>query len=116
MMLSCLSRFVCKLIISGVAAVSAIILYGRLQLLPGDTLVPGGSILQVLDLTGGIIPSIPFIRYIASATTRKAGKPEIGFTKSGTLNNVELNIMNLRRGVQGGAAHQLQWEKIGAWR
>ena len=33
-MLSCLSRFVCKLIISGVAAVSQIILYGRVQPFP----------------------------------------------------------------------------------
>ena len=41
-MLSCLSRFVCKLIISGVAAVSQIILYGWVQLLPRDSLVTGG--------------------------------------------------------------------------
>ena len=39
---SCLSRFVCKLIISGVAAVSQIILYGWVQLLPRDSLVTGG--------------------------------------------------------------------------
>ena len=43
------------------------------------------------------------------------GKPDVLFTKAGTIKNVELNIMNLRRGVEG-SSMQLQWEKIGAWR
>ena len=60
--------------------------------------------------------SVVMWRYIASAKARVgAGKPEVSFTKAGTLRNVELSIMNLRRGTQGSTSHK-QWEKIGAWR
>ena len=52
--------------------------------------------------------------FIAGANTRAMnGKPDVKFSKSGTLKNVELNIMNLRQGIQGSGR---QWEKIGAWR
>ena len=71
-------------------------------------------------------------RYIAAAQARSLpGKPDVKFTKAGTLRNVELNIMNLRRGMQvntnnyviryvdmlvQGSGSSKQWEKIGAWR
>ena len=56
------------------------------------------------------------VRFIAASQSRvQPGKPDVRFSKAGSINNVELNIMNLRRGVQG-ASMQLQWEKIGAWR
>jgi len=55
-----------------------------------------------------------FYNFIAGANTRAMnGKPDVKFSKSGTLKNVELNIMNLRQGIQGSGR---QWEKIGAWR
>ena len=43
------------------------------------------------------------------------GKPDIRFLPDGTLLNAELNIMNLRRGMQGSSS-QLQWEKVMVYR
>jgi len=57
-----------------------------------------------------------FYKSISSAHASGGyGKPDIRFLPDGTLLNAELNIMNLRRGMQGSSS-QLQWEKIGAWR
>ena len=78
-------------------------------------MVTWGQILQVtFNLEKNSVNDDLLLSFIAGANTRSMnGKPDVRFSKSGTLKNVELNIMNLRQGMQGSGK---QWEKIGAWR
>ena len=93
-----------------VLAVAAAELHGRGELRAGDQVVARGHLLQVSGDSGEasqawgehydkMQPTV--CRYIAAAQARSLpGKPDVKFTKAGTLRNVELNIMNLRRGMQ----------------
>ena len=92
-----------------VLAVAAAELHGRGELRAGDAVVARGHLLQVsgtVEATQArgehydkMQPTV--CRYIAAAQARSLpGKPDVKFTKAGTLRNVELNIMNLRRGMQ----------------
>ena len=57
---------------------------------------------------------VPFYsRYLRNVVIRgKYGDPDVSFSNDGTLNSVELKIMNLRPGIQS----PLVWEEIGVWK
>ena len=54
-----------------------------------------------------------FSSYLRNVVIRgKYGDPDVSFSHDGTLNSVELKIMNLRPGIQ----NPLVWEEIGVWK
>merc|ERR1719367_420769 len=54
-----------------------------------------------------------FHSYLRNVVIRgKYGDPDVSFSHDGTLNSVELKIMNLRPGIQ----NPLVWEEIGVWK
>ncbi|XP_023326378.1 glutamate receptor ionotropic, NMDA 2B isoform X2 [Eurytemora carolleeae] len=57
-----------------------------------------------------------FYKHIKSVRMAgSAGKPEVKFLADGSLSNVELMVMNLRKPTSGSSVQHI-WEKIGVWK